>query len=133
MGRTTFQYMRSQAAPQVRAASSTSGPICISDVLKNCVDKGAARNTKATARPTTLPYRTERNGVARKSHNSARLMSTPGTAQGAQTNVSTMRRMAERYRVSAYASIEYSSMVTTLAPAAMTRLLRAPDRNAGTA
>src|SRR5712692_6815679 len=96
IGNTTFQYMRNHAAPQVRAASSTSGPICIKDVLKNWVLSGAARKTNATARPTTLPYSTERNGVARKSHSSARLMSTPGTAQGAQTNVSTMRSTADR-------------------------------------
>src|SRR5258707_14960108 len=96
IGTTTFQYMRSHAAPQVRAASSTSGPICISEVLKNCVLKGAARNTKATASPTTLPYKTERNGVARKSQSRARLMSTPGTAHGAQTALSTTRSTAER-------------------------------------
>src|SRR5258708_15182707 len=67
-GSTTFQYMRSHAAPHVRAASSTSGPICSSDVLKNDTDSGAARNTNATASPITLPYRTDRNGEIGRAH-----------------------------------------------------------------
>src|SRR5919202_1277178 len=87
IGRTTRQYIRNQPAPHVRAASSTSGPICSNDVLKNDVLNGAARNTNATARPRTLPYSTERSGVARNNHSNARLMSTPGTAHGAQAKV----------------------------------------------
>src|SRR5437868_3824371 len=96
IGSTIFQYIRSQAAPHVRAASSTSGPICISEVLNNCVLSGAARSTNATARPMTLPYKNVRIGVARNSQSSARLISTLGTAQGAQASASTRRKAEER-------------------------------------
>ena len=88
--------MRSQPAPQVRAASSTSGPICISVVLKNGADAAPRGTRTPRARPTTLPYSTERSGVARNSHSKARLISTPGTAQGAQAKVSTRRSTGDR-------------------------------------
>src|ERR1051326_6994644 len=95
-GTTMRQYMRSHAAPHVRAASSTSAPIWRSDVLNSEVLSGAARTTNATARPTTLPYNTVRNGVARNSHSNANDRSTPGTAHGAHTSPSTMRKADER-------------------------------------
>ena len=88
--------MRNHAAPHVRATSSTSGPICIRLVLKNWVLMGAARNTNAAASPATLPYSTERSGVARNSQSSARLISTPGTAHGDHASMSAARRTGER-------------------------------------
>src|ERR671936_1973300 len=109
-GSSTFQYVRSQEAPLMRADSSSSAPIWNSDVLKVWVLMGAARRTKATAMPATLPYSTVRSGVASNSHSTPRLISTPGTAHGSHTSVSISWAASERWRTSTYATSEYRPM-----------------------